>query len=640
MYGQFNLFDYLDEQYEVRNVLAEEPLMLVPTLENVEEEITHDVRHEAQANRKIAYDVGEKIGGSRKDLAALRKMFMENPTMENFKNVFQEDEIAADELITRDVFFDWFSLEVCYQNQVDFHAAYAMHLMIRRLPKDAYGLLNKQAYVAALDLISDEMKRVKTFKEFDLMFSRFSTMASCVPSVVTSYERRKKLILDKFDPTDNQEIVRNKKEKVMYYDASLHLTERYDTYRLDQLGRFYELISSNKKIRSFNTSINKFTSWDSYLLTHPFKQGNGTKGKTIKGTRSNKPVWERVLPQQPTHNSPFTLEAFKSPEAFRQYFNFRAVEYGNYVNDEMGFKHMNNCASGYVDLSHLLGIPHEKVSLGNQLAMAFGARGKGRALGHFERGYNVINLTRDKGSLGILAHEWFHAYDRFLKRTQSTVDDGGLVTEGMNNDLLPSDITDACNMLIDTMKFGRSKAFVDVSKCKTIYTIRNSFIEIYEQFEGDLQSVMDYYLKRFDDYTEERAKGFYSFNYEKTWREKRERKRKTELKKIAEGLSQYHLKVTGEKVTMIAYTSDKTRFFNIALTLDRGKEGKYWSSVPELAARAFEYYINELLKEKGWRNDYLVCGLDEIYPTGEEGKRIREAMALFMEATLPYLTRN
>lgn len=39
-----------------------------------------DIRSEAQANRKIAYDMGEKVGGARKDEAALRKMFEESHT--------------------------------------------------------------------------------------------------------------------------------------------------------------------------------------------------------------------------------------------------------------------------------------------------------------------------------------------------------------------------------------------------------------------------------------------------------------------------------------------------------------------------------------------------------------------------------
>ena len=46
--------------------------------------------------------------------------------------------------------------------------------------------------------------------------------------------------------------------------------------------------------------------------------------------------------------------------------------------------------------------------------MAFGSRGRGKALGHYEPSRKVINLTKEKGSLGALAHEWLHALDHYL----------------------------------------------------------------------------------------------------------------------------------------------------------------------------------------------------------------------------------
>lgn len=48
-----------------------------------------------------------------------------------------------------------------------------------------------------------------------------------------------------------------------------------------------------------------------------------------------------------------------------------------------------------------------------RLAIAFGSRGKGRALAHYEPARVVINLTKMKGA-GSLAHEWGHAFDDWL----------------------------------------------------------------------------------------------------------------------------------------------------------------------------------------------------------------------------------
>lgn len=48
-----------------------------------------------------------------------------------------------------------------------------------------------------------------------------------------------------------------------------------------------------------------------------------------------------------------------------------------------------------------------------KLAIAFGSRGKGGALAHYEPGRKVINLTKLKGA-GCLAHEFGHAFDHYL----------------------------------------------------------------------------------------------------------------------------------------------------------------------------------------------------------------------------------
>lgn len=48
-----------------------------------------------------------------------------------------------------------------------------------------------------------------------------------------------------------------------------------------------------------------------------------------------------------------------------------------------------------------------------RLAIAFGSRGKGNALAHYEPSRAVINLTKMKGA-GSLAHEFGHALDDML----------------------------------------------------------------------------------------------------------------------------------------------------------------------------------------------------------------------------------
>lgn len=93
-------------------------------------------------------------------------------------------------------------------------------------------------------------------------------------------------------------------------------------------------------------------------------------------------------------------------------FHFRGGEFGNWVNQEERQKCLDLGYNALKDLAVLLNIEDKDVSLGGNLSIAFGARGHGRALAHYEPMRQVINLTRLKGA-GSLAHEWFHALDRY-----------------------------------------------------------------------------------------------------------------------------------------------------------------------------------------------------------------------------------
>ncbi len=92
---------------------------------------------------------------------------------------------------------------------------------------------------------------------------------------------------------------------------------------------------------------------------------------------------------------------------------FRAVQFGNSVTDEEREHHTRKCAEAMADLADVLGIPDEYVSWKGRLGIAFGARGKGNAVAHYEPDKQVINLTRKSG-VGSLAHEWGHFFDHML----------------------------------------------------------------------------------------------------------------------------------------------------------------------------------------------------------------------------------
>lgn len=94
-------------------------------------------------------------------------------------------------------------------------------------------------------------------------------------------------------------------------------------------------------------------------------------------------------------------------------FGFRAVEFGNWLPDDERQDVLNFAYDSFGQLAEVLDVPRQAVGFNGKLAVAFGSRGHGgvnAALAHFEPLRNVINLTRLSGA-GTLAHEWMHAFD-------------------------------------------------------------------------------------------------------------------------------------------------------------------------------------------------------------------------------------
>lgn len=84
-----------------------------------------------------------------------------------------------------------------------------------------------------------------------------------------------------------------------------------------------------------------------------------------------------------------------------------------------------------------------------------------------------------------------------------------------------------------------------------------------------------------------------------------------------------------------------SNFMREAQALDAGSVGKYWSSVEEMAARAFQSYLEDRMQGMGRRNDYLSAGADngkyassgaKPFPEGEERERINAALDGVFEA--------
>lgn len=114
-----------------------------------------------------------------------------------------------------------------------------------------------------------------------------------------------------------------------------------------------------------------------------------------------------------------------TPDEFMATFGVRGGQFGNWVTGDERQQMLNNAYDGFMDLSKALKIDPKAIGLNGTLGIAFGARGSGWASAHYERGEQVINLTKTRGA-GSLAHEWWHALDHYMKNGD------GLLTRHLN----------------------------------------------------------------------------------------------------------------------------------------------------------------------------------------------------------------
>jgi hypothetical protein len=143
---------------------------------------------------------------------------------------------------------------------------------------------------------------------------------------------------------------------------------------------------------------------------------------------------------------------------FADTFGFRGVEFGNWVNNAERQSHVNEAYDALMDLSSVLGVSPKALSLNGELGFAFGARGSGKANAHYEAGKVVINLTKTRGA-GSLAHEWWHAMDNYFSRnrgqkesfiTQNTLD--RIERDGSRNQGVRKEMIDAFKGVMDAIK--------------------------------------------------------------------------------------------------------------------------------------------------------------------------------------------
>lgn len=286
-----------------------------------------------------------------------------------------------------------------------------------------------------------------------------------------------------------------------------------------------------------------------------------------------------------------------------------------------------------------------------RLAIAFGARGKGNALAHYEPSRAVINLTKMKGA-GSLAHEFGHALDDMLGLRAGLRGQNTFLSDNITGRMTyrEPEIAEAMKQVVQAMckkevniedEIKQKKADFEESKDELLEIVEGMISEINDTgktflgIEDIMNELLTNYHKAVEQLRKAQEIALGSFDY-KTLGDISNRaydlyKRKRDIA----GLIRVE-KYGDEPEKTIQHRTD---FYEWARKLDEGRKKAYYSALYEMFARCFESFIEDTLYERGVISQYLVhstrankfYGEYKPYPEGEERKAINKAISNLLD---------
>ena len=346
--------------------------------------------------------------------------------------------------------------------------------------------------------------------------------------------------------------------------------------------------------------------------------------RDMKGWKDGKPEPERPhLDELKRENLPKRIDRDATADDFIRDLGFRGVEFGNWSAQDERQRIINMAYDGLMDLAEIMGVPPKAMSLNGTLGMAFGARGGGRFLAHYEPGKLVINMTKLRGG-GSLAHEWAHALDHYF---------GELNTP----DAYTTKARGASGWYDEAQYKGvpvKRTEKVD-GQWKTVEKMRlaNLRPEMAAAFDNVMQALFQKQITK-----AEMVRG-QELDLERTQalaREEQDPKIKAMYQNMAENKRQALEELRQDPEDRMYAGRGRTSYAGEAQALSGNSTRGYWTRPTEMFARAFESWVFDRVTSMGARSDYLVHGVEadrfaggeykgNPYPTGEERARINAA---------------
>lgn len=598
-------------------------------------------------------DVGEKIGGARKDFYANRLTVGDLDAMNELEKAF---------LVVKANVWPKIDYSALQGAGVHPNAAYAVKVLKDKINVKCPRPDLAVQFISGVSVIRDEMEKVKTIEDFN---------AACLR------------VLDEFNRAEPG-----------YERYSWHASSKYHL----AIGRdAITVLKDNYRacVMATRRTLNN-TSWENLIRTRVQELDQTNNADAGKKYRPERPHLDHLVRK----GADFRGDRDVTGEELLEVFGFRGIEYGNWLPQDERQLVLNHAYDAFRDLALVTGLEPYAMSLGGRLALAFGARGKGKFAAHFEPSKFVCNMTRLRGA-GSVAHEWGHALDRHLainsghshlflsdvpeaaavpdwikpirsvmailstaprpiaqgiercfkkmveKRQQSQTNVFGFATMDNYTRFNPDDparahyiesvnglvasayalITDEA-LLADAV--GAAKAFSE-------FNLVSKIVQIYRLHGGDNKSFIS---GRTNDYMTHWAR--VSVN---------DPRRYAALKDLEASGAKYTPAVTRPgMLNKDVYDVVSTGFYKAAKRLDEKRGRDYFALPTEMFARAFEVYVFDALKARGMQSDYLVHGVEperyasdayagNPYPVADERVTFNDGFSHAMQSLEEHLKR-
>lgn len=206
------------------------------------------------------------------------------------------------------------------------------------------------------------------------------------------------------------------------------------------------------------------------IIDHIVKLRVESEAKKPKKSNSRKQKKGKWIPPQLTHlkreGKDHRHGHNVTGDDFMKCFGIRGGEFGNWTNDHDRQVNLNMAFDAFCDMADALNISRRDIGLigleTGALAIAFGARGRSGALAHYEPEREVINLTKMKGA-GSLAHEWGHALDDYIGKMSEIHRFGKLASMTLVDQKIPDCFRSVIHALCLNENHGITKYYSDSS---------------------------------------------------------------------------------------------------------------------------------------------------------------------------------